>query len=720
MADTTIPMKFTGNGQDLERAIASLEKKYTDLEAKIVNAKSAAKTAAQQAKEDLKNKEKAEAEAARKQRELDRQVAADAREARRRKEREENQARRKSERDDADAKREKARKERENERDRRQEARETQRQVMAAEREAAREKARIERDEIRRQREAAAERKRIAREEAREKAKIRREEERERKKIEREEKRALEQQQQWVGGIFRAMAAYVGITTILSTILTQNEKLIQQADEWGDKQDKLSRGFALQASMSALQGKGAQDSINKEALIAAIPVEKASGAATQLVSSGFTANQASGPALRKLLAGQAAAGDADGDAEKFALSVSQIMSAANLPKTAENVERVTRDIYALKKLGNLKAEDMEFIAPKIQGFITQGGSLEEGLAAFATMEETTNREQAATGSKIMWERLMGANGRKIEKHLKAVGLKPEQVDFIGESQLDVAKTLKTAFDQLPQEKRQPAIQSIFGNEAGSAVTGFLNHLDRYQEFVEGQKDTKGFDDAVKLMQSGSDVARKRSNIRKELQIAGMKDDTTLILDALEYELRQAGYAEAQIWGRRTFADTRRLFGGNTEQAARYMVDYGSEGESMYARALAAVREQKGGEAIEGISKRSQLLLDTKFPKIPEEPKVVNEPQLAKPDVIPVEMKPRRQVVGKAGDQVSDAAPILNPAVVEVIQRAADQPHNAEAVEAANLQIMELTDALKANTEATLGNTERPPDRRRAKPVNANE
>lgn len=444
------------------------------------------------------------------------------------------------------------------------------------------------------------------------------------------------QMQKWSASLTQTLAGYVSITGAISKIISLNEQLLKQADEYANKQDRLSRAFAIQAGMNAIQGKAAQASINAEAVRAGIGVEKAAGAATQLVSSDFTPAQAQGPALRELLGAMAAAGDKEGDPEKFALSVSQLIAAANLSKSSKSIRRVGQDIYALKKGGNLNAEDMEFIAPKIQGFINQGGTLEEGLATFTAMKDTTNREQAATASKIMWERLMGANGRKVGDHLKKIGLKATDVDFIGETQTEVATRIRDAIAKLPKEKQQPAIQGIFGNDAGSAVTGYLSRIDRVQELLKAQSNSQGYDDAIGTVRQGRDFVAKQQAVRRELQITGKADDVTSVLDELEMANREAGVSEFRIQARRFMANTSRYLGMSGEQSASFMLNYGESGQKAFAEAASTVARGKG-EDLAGFSNdtlekiRELMQTQTDLMQQEQKNKPAKRPVAAKPD-----------------------------------------------------------------------------------------
>lgn len=497
MSDGIISTKYQGDSTDNQRAIAALEKKYDELKGTITEAKSAAKAAAKQAAEDLKRHQKEVQDDAMISRKVFRQTTA---------------ALKKEEQEQTKAQREAAR-------DAKQQARDVAAEKKRAARDAANAVKQNERD-------TARETRRIVHEEANDSRRVFRQttaalkkEHLERKRVAREQKMADNQLTGWITGLVGVQSGYAAVVGLIQSAVTHQQKLVELSDEHGKSQDRLSRNFALQAGLTAIQGKESQKSINAEGIRAGVTAEKAGGAATQLVSSDFSHKEASGKSLRALLAAQAAAGDQAGDSEEFALAVSMLLSAGGLEKNAANVERVGKIIYGGKKAGNMKASDIQFIAPKIQGFIKQGGSLEEAVGGFVAMEDTANREQSATAIKIMRERLAGAAGRKIGAKLKKYGIDPDKVDYVGESELEVNKYLKAKIDKLPKAgpgNQAGAIQDIFGGDAGSAVTGALDRIDRYEKMMAAMKDGKGYAAAVGMMQSGDDFDARQIAERQKL------------------------------------------------------------------------------------------------------------------------------------------------------------------------------------------------------------
>lgn len=662
MADGQVSIKFSGNANDVERAVASLEKKYEQLTNQISETTSKSKQAAIAQKEAIKAHEKAVQEDAKLSREVFRQtvtalkqaekeklaaekvksaearelIRQDAAEARRTyrqtlavlKQAEQDELSAKKAvtaekqrlvRQDADearrvykttiaalkeaeqaelkAKRESSNETRRLAREDANESRRVFRQTVNALKEQ-------EREEVRATREASNEKKRIRREEAREINRIARQLTRDKKQAEQHEKMLNDNTKHWVTLIGSAALAYAGVSNVVDTLITKQQELIDKADEFGLKQDRHSRQFAVQAGLTALESKDYQKSINEEALRAGVDTEQATAAATQLVSSGFTAKESSSTALRKILQGMAASGEAGGDAGQFALNASQALAASGMEKNQANLDKVMRAMFASKRAGNFLAPDLEQLAPKLQGFVSQGGSFEEAMAAFNTMKETTNKEQAATSFKIMVERLMGAKGdKKRTAQLEKLGLKPEDVDLIGESLGDVGKLLNERMSKLDATERQPFLQKFFGTEAASSVQGFLNKQQRFQEFIDVQKNTDDYMKAVGVAQSGPDVAARRSKVKNELQISDKHNDLTLLFDEFERQQRNSGASEAQIAITRQMANLQRMFGIDPRTAldtGSFMTGSGGSGR-LYDRSLLNVSKMKGGEDVSGVS-----------------------------------------------------------------------------------------------------------------------
>jgi hypothetical protein len=650
MADGVVSTKFVGNATDAERAIAELEKKYAELANKVTEHNSKAKTEAMAAREAQKQADKQAAEALRKQRADERAALAQQREDRRKSEREAAQLLRAKERDDREATRTAARAAADAARQQAALAKEAAREQQRNEREAAREQKRLDAESRREAAATARERVRAKREEVRERKRLMAEEAREQKRIEAESERIANATSEWVMTIGKAGAAYIGVSATLDMLIGQNQKLIEQADEQGLKQDKLARKFRVQGELGKLKGDEAAQSINKIALKNTVTPEHAFSAAEALASHGFSAADASGPALDVILQGMAANNMIGEDPAQLAAAMAMKLDVFGKEKNAKNLKASVVASQRLSKPTNTKVTDIAAYASKMSG-IAESVDEKTADSIMAIVHQTAATDVTGTAVKIFFDRSKGAASnsqtKAALKQMKIVDQKtgkprtmtPGDVDMVGEDAETVMRRWNEGFKSLPKEMQAGVRNKAFGTEAASSAKFLLDHVDQIQQFNALQGDAAGFEKDVAINTSGSAAARRRTDVEKELQFASKYNDVSLIFDQLEMNRRTQGRSEMMTGLERKNAELIRYMGGSTEYAASKLTPFGPEGEKQYIRALEQVQDKKGGEIPVGIAPKYEEMLRKRMP-----------PGLAAEEGFPVEP------VAPAGAQGTGALP----------------------------------------------------------------
>lgn len=524
MADGELTVKAVGNSSDAERAVASLEKKYDELIAKIGEGASKAKSAAMAAKEAAKQQEKAAAEAARKIRDAERQAEAAKREEKRRSDREAEQSRKKNEREEREKQRAAVAALKDAERQKQAAARESARIKAAQEREAVRAAKQAERDQLRETQTAARERRRIALESSREKKRIIREEAQERKRIEREaakserdDQRANAQVQSWLAGLVSVQAAYGLITAGIQEAIQHQQELIRLSDEHGRDQDRRTRSFGVNAGLNLAQAQEATASMNAVAVLTGVGTEQLEPAASGLVGSGFEWQHASGDALQRLVESRAAGGGG-GDLGQLASNAALGLNAQGLPKTPESIERFGSNIWALRREGNVEPQDIEFLARQLA--LAKDQTFEENLALYGTLRDVAPADVSGTAFGA-FHKTMRAPSPKAQKVMAGAKLDPKSADFVGESTQTVIRRVAEARNRLPKDEQDDFTTRLFGREFVGPITHLLDNPDRYEELLKAQGDKRGYRDAVKLSQSGIDFAANVTEQEQKQEQAAM-------------------------------------------------------------------------------------------------------------------------------------------------------------------------------------------------------
>ncbi len=611
MADGVVSTKFVGNSNDAQRAIAELEKKYSDLNNKISEGASKSKQAAVAAKQAMKEHE--------------RDVQNDAKISR-----------------------------------------ETYRRTV-------KELERAERDKIRAEKEAAAEHRRIARQDADESRRIYRQtvkilEQEDNKRIAAKKRQAAEikkvneanakttdQVQSWVGGIVSAGAAYGVVRGIVGDLISEQQKMIDQSDEVGRKMDMIGRKYQVQASLlTAPEGLKAQEDLERLAIKNAVTTESATGVATQMASSGFKGQKDQMEATDIVLQTAAATGNIDGDHAGLAKSMTQAASAFGLKRDPESMRRVGRMMAGSYKVGDFQADDMGMLAPNVQGLVSQGQTPEDILAMYNIMRAVTDPGKASTALKGFSEahaaavKLPGQKESRQEKLLKLLQVKDattgkmrsltsDEVDLQGEDFSKVQPLMQEGLSNLTKPQQMKWLQEFYGKEHATSVQGLYARGEQFAEFRDGQFNQKQFDADVKHAQSGRGAARTRieEKIKREARLRAT--DETSLYDEYGFAERAAGKSELASTQSRRIANTLRvgsfgtlapgaalttgdnltstggvlsmLFGGGATIATSLGNAIGGGGQTAtYQEALRSTMQSLGGEMPVGISRQDQEYL----------------------------------------------------------------------------------------------------------------
>jgi hypothetical protein len=325
-----------------------------------------------------------------------------------------------------------------------------------------------------------------------------------------------------VVGLASMAAGALTFEKALSGVISANSEMIKQAEQATLKYDEMFRKFNVQSAKRGLEGAKNQNRILNAAEVNAFSSNEASAVATQLVSSGFSADEATGGSLDIMLKTIAASNLQGGDVTKLTESVTQFLTSQGQDLNAENLTRALVGAQRLFEGTNLQLADLSQLAGKGVGFQGRASS-QEVLAAFDVGRQVYGADTASTGLKIFGERLMGASEDDQRKDLlKRMKLKPEDVDMIGESFQTVLERLKGGIESLPEEQRKGVLDKFFGGEGAGFAQLLINDPEKIAQNVAIQNDTAGFDAAVEENTSGKAAATRRAQVRQE-RLAAERD-----------------------------------------------------------------------------------------------------------------------------------------------------------------------------------------------------
>ncbi|QDT26796.1 Phage-related minor tail protein [Gimesia panareensis] len=337
-------------------------------------------------------------------------------------------------------------------------------------------------------------------------------------------------------------AGYISVAGAAGLLINANRDIINQTDEVARKYDEIFRKFRVQSGLKGLEGDAARGRILDIAERQAFPSEQASNAATQLVSSGFSPAEASGGSLEEFLRILNASNvtGKEVDPTELAKAISSYLESQGLAKNEKNVAMVGRRVQALFKGTNLQLPDLAELATVSEifnGLLT----VEEQLGTFSTLVQSIPAAEAKTGFRNFVLRLntVTDDQKTKVKALDQLGLKKEDVDFVGEDLGTILDRLAVGLDKLPKEKRAPVLNQIFGERTIAVAQSMINRRKTIEESYGIQDNVKGFLSDVDEATSGRNAAERRATVRLERRrFAQDKQDSLKVKELSELEEKE--------------------------------------------------------------------------------------------------------------------------------------------------------------------------------------
>ena len=311
-------------------------------------------------------------------------------------------------------------------------------------------------------------------------------------------------------------------------------------------------------------------------------LEQVGTAATQMVSSGFSPEEGSGGSLREQLRGLLAtnvAGKEEVKIEDIIRASSSYLSAQGLDKNAENVREINARISTLYKTTNLQYSDfMEFARESVamKGVVDRGTQ----LASIATLVDVMSAPEAATGLRNVVSRMRTVRGTPAkEEGLAMLGVKPEEIDLVGEDFLTALRKISEGMKRTKAEDIPIALKKIFEEKGVSIAQHLLNSIDLIATRVEAQ--AQGMEQYIKDYKFASEgvnaAAKRQENERFAFMAKSGKEVDELRFNELRQYMLEEGYSAFRTDIAMTEARTQYYLGRQGADAVRSVIPYNMEG-----------------------------------------------------------------------------------------------------------------------------------------------
>ena len=415
-----------------------------------------------------------------------------------------------------------------------------------------------------------------------------------------------------VRGVAAGIFAGAGVLAGLRFWINANSKILKQADQLKTKFDTVATRFAVQSGISELEEESATRKILDVAETRRVPVEQVADAATQLVSSGFSVDEVlQGGGLNEFIRGLNASNavakdDEQIDSKELAKAVGQYLASQGLEKNTANLKEITRNVQALFKTTDVQLADLGALAKVSSGFrdvLTQ----QEQLAVFSVLRET---EGGASEAAVLQRNIIGrsrtARSSKTKiAALESLGLKPDDVDLIGESVVDVLERYGDAIratQKTSPETVAPAIKQLFEEKA---VAGVLNlaadrngvrTTDLIRQRVLSLSDTSGFKEDAARQERSRKAILINQEIRQHRAVVKYSKDLDLIKNEMTIFLTERRTAPTTITASEVALEQQIALGLNQRESltrALKLSGYGAADAEIIVERLKITQRKKG-------------------------------------------------------------------------------------------------------------------------------
>gem|GEM_PF-3243534 len=348
---------------------------------------------------------------------------------------------------------------------------------------------------------------------------------------------------------FQKIAKIIGVATAAITAFSAAQNKYQsEAELAATSIEDLRTKSQVQSGRTDQQQAAANKQIEETAQRRGVDVKQAYLAERQLVSSGFSAEEAAGPALDEFFKSLNASNvtGKDVDPTSLAKSMAGYLESQGMEKSGANVASIGQAIQALFKSSNIQLSGLNSIAK--EGAALKTITPQEQFAAFGALVDVGIDEGgAATGLRNIVSRLQTAGGSdKKTAVLEQMGLQATDVDLVGETLTEALAKLKAGIEQLPEEQRAGAAKTLFEEAGAASFLQLADNIPKIEKYIDLQNNPAGFEKDLQLAEGTRSVAATRLENDKTLQAAGSARQDSFYKQALTNEFRERGMSELQI------------------------------------------------------------------------------------------------------------------------------------------------------------------------------
>lgn len=366
--------------------------------------------------------------------------------------------------------------------------------------------------------------------------------------------------------VFGVQAAYQALASSVTAVASQHVKLNESVQHTIDL--IAHEELKLQIKSGALPSQVEEKIPQIQKALMETPVTDLAGGLqiqAQIESSGFQqADIDNNEALRSSLRIKAATNgfrQGNADVNKSTKSIAMFQKAlGNQVPAAQDIERTGAQMTALFKESEIEFSDLDQLAQNTAAMAGHGLNEQEILATFSTARDQIGAEKGASGFRTFVTRTGTAGGNKERtKALAMAGLKPEDVALAkgGKQLIPTLKRIRAAMDQMSEEQQNVFLNELYGEEGATFARTALDpkNIAQIEQRIKAQADNTEFTNNISSFQGSREARNTRTKIRDQAsarEIDRQRQGTTW-KEYKEYQQaeRQELQAEGTVGGFRT-------------------------------------------------------------------------------------------------------------------------------------------------------------------------
>lgn len=366
----------------------------------------------------------------------------------------------------------------------------------------------------------------------------------------------------WATGIFSLGKGF-------ELVVSEAKKAREEAEKIGREFDQIFNRIAVLNNLKGMETEEAKQGILKNAVDHGFTVAQSGAAADALSSAGVDWRDATGATGGAFLKGLAANGELAADPGKFASSMVGYLESQGMSKDEKGVENIMQRFASMAST--------TFQLPDIEALSKEGGALkklssEEQFAGMATIKDLMGKsgaEAATTLRAVTLSMTAKKDDKKAVEALEAMGLKPDDVDLVGENFATGLSRMNEGLKRVKEKDRDTVLTNFVGTDHMAGLMTMMSNVDKFDDRMEMQGNVGEYEERYRTARKSRLAVENSITAQLEYDMYQKDQQDDLYLKQRRLNMRKEGYSEARIAVNEMGYDAARFLGFSQETAGTF-------------------------------------------------------------------------------------------------------------------------------------------------------